>query len=104
MKVLMKQAYKNWKLSRLKIFTSHPDEETLACFVEGKLSLDEVKSIKAHLLFCGSCSELISMNLEINCGMRNWFDNLFRLARSFVFRLTLIPRLDYIFKSAKISI
>jgi hypothetical protein len=63
---LMKLAYQYWKKSRLEAHESHPEEENLACFLEGKLSLDESDKIKEHILHCDSCLEIISIAIKLN--------------------------------------
>jgi len=55
--------YKKWKLGSDKIQGMHPDEETLACFLEGRLSKEENDRIKAHLVSCGNCAEAVALNL-----------------------------------------
>ncbi len=37
------------------------DEETLACFSEGKLSKSETKKIQKHLVSCHRCAEIVSL-------------------------------------------
>lgn len=53
--------YKTWK----KKFYQHdelcPDEETLACFFEGRLLEEESQQLKNHLIGCSKCSELMML-------------------------------------------
>lgn len=44
---------------------AHPDEETLVCFLEGRLPKEENDRIRAHLISCDSCAEAVSLNLEL---------------------------------------
>lgn len=57
--------YKRWKASRSQPSGGHPDEETIACFLEGKLSAEENKRLKEHLLTCQSCQELVVIGGKI---------------------------------------
>jgi len=56
---LIKLAYRKWKKDSPRAQENHPDEETLACFVENKLSEEENESVCAHLIACYSCLEAI---------------------------------------------
>lgn len=38
-----------------------PEEETLACFCEGRLSKDESKRVQEHLAACSRCTETVSL-------------------------------------------
>lgn len=60
---LVKVVYKKWKLGSGKVQQTHPDEEALACFLEGRLSKEENGRIKAHLLSCDNCLEAVALNL-----------------------------------------
>lgn len=44
-----------------KTSSSCPNEETLACFSEGKLSDSESKAIQQHLISCPRCAEIVSL-------------------------------------------
>ena len=55
--------YKKWKLGSAKIEEAHPDEEALACFLEGRLAKEENERIRAHLLSCDDCIEAVALNL-----------------------------------------
>ncbi len=37
----------------------HPDEETISCFLEGKLTAPEAEGVKKHALRCGRCIDLL---------------------------------------------
>ncbi len=43
----------------------HPDEESLACLLEDKLSRSEKDTIQKHLLICDSCAQNLSTQLKI---------------------------------------
>ncbi|MBP7217288.1 MAG: hypothetical protein KBA46_08420 [Candidatus Omnitrophica bacterium] len=42
----------------------HPDEETLACFIEQRLPAQETDAIKLHIAMCERCSESVAVALE----------------------------------------
>jgi len=64
---LIKIVYKRWKLDQPKATQSHLDEETLVCFLEGRLAPKENKRIKTHLVSCERCAEAfaVSSKLEV---------------------------------------
>jgi len=64
---LIKIVYKKWKLDQPKLEQLHPDEETFACFLEGRLPAKENERIRAHLISCERCSEAfaVSSKLEV---------------------------------------
>ncbi|MCM8796829.1 MAG: hypothetical protein NC923_02990, partial [Candidatus Omnitrophica bacterium] len=57
--------YRRWKEARVKSQDLHPDEETLVCFLEERLSADDIERIKKHLVECDICSRLIALNIRI---------------------------------------
>lgn len=61
---LIQTIYKKWKSDQSKILKSHPDEETLACFSEGKLSYGEKGKLIAHLISCDSCAEVVAVQAQ----------------------------------------
>jgi hypothetical protein len=67
LETLIQSVYKSWQSaqSRGQQFL-HPDEETLSCFLEGRLSAEESEALKAHLIICRDCSEAFSLNLEMD--------------------------------------
>jgi len=64
---LIKIVYENWKFDQPKIEELHPDEETFACFLTGKLPPKETARIRAHLIGCERCAEVfaVSSKLEV---------------------------------------
>jgi len=62
---LIKVAYKKWKSEYLKADSAHPDEETWACFLEGRLPQEENESVKAHLISCDSCAEVFATQIRL---------------------------------------
>ena len=65
MEKLIKIVYKKWKAAQ-KPKGGHPDEDTLACFLEAKLSSNEAERVKAHLISCDQCSEAVAVILKSN--------------------------------------
>lgn len=62
---LIKAVYRNWKSVRLKRETAHPDEETLVCFIEGRLPARESRHLEEHLLGCARCIELLAAQISL---------------------------------------
>ncbi|MFH0762695.1 MAG: hypothetical protein V1925_02265 [Candidatus Omnitrophota bacterium] len=61
---LIKAVYRNWQSAKAEEQPAvHPDEEALACLLEGRLGPEEAEAIKAHLVTCRHCSEAFSLNL-----------------------------------------
>jgi len=57
--------YRRWKEENTLSLAQHPEEEELACFLEDKLSLDESAKLKAHLLSCAHCSEIVATQIKL---------------------------------------
>src|SRR3989338_1306425 len=62
---LIKLIYKKWRFDNLVTYETHPDDEALACFLEGNLPQEESEQIKSHLLNCDGCAEILALSLEI---------------------------------------
>jgi hypothetical protein len=81
---LIKVVYKKWKAVQLKEEGRHPDEESWACFLEGKVSREESESLKTHLLSCDICAEAFAIQMRLKPGrekdvpedLREWMRNL----------------------------
>lgn len=52
---VFKLVYRHWKSNLPKIDEPCPDEETLACFVDGLLDKEEEEKVTEHLLRCSRC-------------------------------------------------
>lgn len=63
---LIKFAYKRWKVGNYHAHKTHPDEETLACFLEGRLNAQESQDIKLHILSCDSCAQSFAADFGLN--------------------------------------
>ena len=61
---LARFAYRRWKLSLPKADSGHPDEETLSCFLEGRLGQKEAAGIKEHLVSCHDCAEAAALGIR----------------------------------------
>jgi hypothetical protein len=62
---LIKWVYRIWKRQHPSPQGTHPDEELLACFLEGKLSEREAGELKAHLVSCQDCLEALAFNPQL---------------------------------------
>jgi hypothetical protein len=62
---IAKVIYREWKAAHCFSGKEHPDEESLVCFLEGKLPLPEKSLIQRHLLGCDVCAEYLSTQLRI---------------------------------------
>lgn len=65
---LIKMIYKNWKSESKGEQASHPDEETLVCFLEGRLPQEENELIKTHLISCDRCAEIFAIQTKLKIG------------------------------------
>jgi hypothetical protein len=61
--------YRQRKSSLKMSSQEHPDEESLACFAEGKLGSPEMELIQKHLLNCDLCAEYLSTQLKIEAHL-----------------------------------
>ncbi len=64
---LIRIIYRKYKSGVLLKAQGHPDEEVMACFVEGRLRPKEAGLIKEHLISCRDCAEAFAtqLNLEV---------------------------------------
>lgn len=62
---IVKKIYRERKDELRYTGKDHPDEESLACLLEDKLSRLEKNIIQKHLLSCDSCAEYLSTQLKI---------------------------------------
>ncbi|MDD5653665.1 MAG: hypothetical protein PHT31_05870, partial [Candidatus Omnitrophica bacterium] len=62
---LVKQAFNKWKSGLPQAEEKHPNEEDLACFLEGKLDNAARDSLIGHFLSCESCAEALAMQLKL---------------------------------------
>jgi len=62
---LINAVYKKWKQSHRSADNLHPDEETWACFLEGRLTQEENERIKTHLISCNSCAEVLVTQVRL---------------------------------------
>ncbi len=83
---LIKAVYKKWKTSRLDTGGNlHPNEEEMACFVEGKLPQGDCERIKEHLIGCEACAESFSIQLKLKPEpVKNVPEELIELAKKLV--------------------
>jgi len=53
--------YRGWKGKHHKPHRRHPNEETVACLVEGRLPEKEQKAVLSHIVTCIRCSEAVDL-------------------------------------------
>lgn len=41
------------------------DEETMACYIEGLLSEEEIKQVEKHIATCDRCKEIVDVTKKI---------------------------------------
>jgi len=59
---LIKAVYRKYKIELgAESQSGHPDEEALACFLEGKLGRPEADTINQHLITCPACAEIAAL-------------------------------------------
>lgn len=63
---LIKVVYRKWKAGMPGAFHSHPLEETFASFLDGRLSQEEARALRDHLISCRNCAEAIEVQLKLN--------------------------------------
>lgn len=63
---LLKIIYGRWKKDCTNTKGAHPDEESVACFLDNKLSQQESEAIKKHILECVLCAQRLSLGLRIS--------------------------------------
>lgn len=61
----IKGVYKKWKAGQEHLAKSHPEEEEFVCFLKGQLTAKENERIKAHVVICERCSEVLAMQLRL---------------------------------------
>jgi len=66
---LIRLAYRGWK--RRHPDNSHLDEEDLAAFIEGKLSIERADEVRQHIIHCQECSEVLGLSLVAELAMEN---------------------------------
>jgi len=62
---ITKIIYRQRKRGRSFKGKGHPSEEDLACFLEGKFSVQDKETVQKHLLSCDICAEYLSIQLKI---------------------------------------
>jgi hypothetical protein len=64
----IRRVYRRWKVRQPAAGAVHPDEETLACFLEGRLTLPERDKVKLHLIACDVCAEAVALQAGLGLG------------------------------------
>lgn len=96
---LVSMVYKNWKSQQPKSTSIHPDEEAMACFVDGKLPQQEAEWIKLHLLSCGHCSQNLAIQANLDYSAEECLPvNLLDQAKGLVENCDSLSVLEIIFR------
>jgi len=62
---IIKKVYRDWKAQNARCAAAHPDEETLACFLEERLEQKAAEEVRLHLLACAPCAEALALQLRL---------------------------------------
>lgn len=62
---LIKNVYRGWRLRQGKAYGAHPNEEDIACFLEGKLPAQEQDRIQRHFATCTECAQAMAMQAKM---------------------------------------
>jgi hypothetical protein len=65
---LIKLVYKKYKAGHITSPSEHPNEEAIACFIEGKLPVEEENGLKQHLTECRLCAEAFMAQVTLDSG------------------------------------
>lgn len=96
---IVRIVFKNWKSQQPKNRLIHPDEETMACFVDGKLPQQEAEKVKLHLLSCDRCSQNLAIQANLDySGEECVPGNLLGQVKSLVENCDSLSVLEIIFK------
>jgi len=96
---LIRLVFKKWLSQQPMLDEAHPEDELLACFMEGSLSEAESARIKRHLISCGGCAQKISLQLKVDPGEGiNAPESLINNAKSLVSGGSGILPLEIVFK------
>lgn len=63
---LIRSVYRKYKAGHIISPSEHPDEEAMACFIEGKLSAGEESVLKQHITECRLCAEAFLAQVEFD--------------------------------------
>ena len=72
MESIIQAVYQKYKAGLPRQESGHPDEETMACFLEGKLAKKEAEMIEGHIISCESCAR--SLLLQVTLDENNFQD------------------------------
>ncbi len=61
---IMRAIYRSYKAEKVEA-GPHPDEETLLCFLENRLSAEEAREVEEHLLACDRCAEIMAVQMRL---------------------------------------
>ncbi|MDD5431883.1 MAG: zf-HC2 domain-containing protein [Candidatus Omnitrophica bacterium] len=61
----IKKAFQKWKKNEAACDSNHLDEMLMACFIEGKLSNEELESLKMHIIGCDDCANKVLLQAKL---------------------------------------
>lgn len=61
----IKAVYREYKSASSLELATHPNEESMACFLEGRLSDQEAQAVKLHLINCQECARKFAAHLKL---------------------------------------
>ncbi|MCX5705417.1 MAG: hypothetical protein NTZ92_05120 [Candidatus Omnitrophica bacterium] len=80
----IKALYKSWKRGLPHATGNHPSEETMACFLESRLSTQESEEVQAHLVNCRDCSRAFALALGLKPEEQNVPEELLSRVRNLI--------------------
>jgi len=67
MEKFIRQVYRKWKTGKSAGSAEHPDEEALACFVEGRIKEKaELEAIELHISVCERCADIVAAHVKLD--------------------------------------
>lgn len=95
---LIKIVYRKWKAEQLQVPEPHPDEESFACFLEGRLSEEENARLKTHLIDCNRCAEAVLIQARLQESQEKVPQELLEYVKNLVKSEDKTPVLEIILK------
>jgi len=62
---VVRQVYRAWKGTQEASAGAHPDEETIACFSNGRIGVRQRQAVKAHCLACDRCAHHVAWGIAV---------------------------------------
>jgi hypothetical protein len=65
-RAFIKSVYRMWKTSSFDPVQAHPDAALVVCFLEGRLSQQESREFKRHIVLCETCAERLAVSVSLS--------------------------------------